>query len=222
MKLVFFFMPTVRLSLVLWVWIIIPMEFEITYYLFSSILLLIILRLNVYPLLLRGWASKNKYAILGSLRRVAQTISYEISLALILIIVLIYYSNLRLNFCISNKTYVRIFLFRPLVFVLWVISRLAETNRTPFDFSEGERELVSGFNVEYGAGGFAIIFIAEYGSILFLRILSSVIFSIFRNFFLISIMTSALVSINKSCLKKLSSFCTFNPSITYKHMCFIY
>lgn len=94
------------------------MEFEITYYLFSSILLLIILRLNVYPLLLRGWASKNKYAILGSLRRVAQTISYEISLALILIIVLIYYSNLRLNFCISNKTYVRIFLFRPLVFVL--------------------------------------------------------------------------------------------------------
>lgn len=174
---------------------IIPTEFRISYYLFSAILLLMILRLNVYPLLLRGWASKNKYAIIGSLRSVAQTISYEIRLALILIIILIYYLCLGLDFCVSYKSYVRIFLVRPFIFALWLISRLAETNRTPFDFSEGERELVSGFNVEYGAGGFAIIFIAEYGRILFLRIMTRVIFSLFRNFFLISLMTSVLVSI---------------------------
>lgn len=195
LKVVFFFMPMVSLSLVLWVWMIIPTEFRISYYLFSAILLLMILRLNVYPLLLRGWASKNKYAIIGSLRSVAQTISYEIRLALILIIILIYYLCLGLDFCVSYKSYVRIFLVRPFIFALWLISRLAETNRTPFDFSEGERELVSGFNVEYGAGGFAIIFIAEYGRILFLRIMTRVIFSLFRNFFLISLMTSVLVSI---------------------------
>jgi len=85
LKVVFFFIPIIRLSLVLWVWIIIPTEFRISYYSFSAILLLMIIRLNVYPLLLRGWASKNKYAIMGSLRSVAQTISYEIRLALILI-----------------------------------------------------------------------------------------------------------------------------------------
>jgi len=195
LKVVFFFIPIIRLSLVLWVWIIIPTEFRISYYSFSAILLLMIIRLNVYPLLLRGWASKNKYAIMGSLRSVAQTISYEIRLALILIIILVYYLCLGLDFCVRDKSYLRIFLLSPFIFALWLISSLAETNRTPFDFSEGERELVSGFNVEYGAGGFAIIFIAEYGRILFLRIITRVIFSIFSNFFLISIITSVLVSI---------------------------
>ena len=195
LKVIFYFIPIISLSLVLWVWIITPLEFTISYYSFSAILLLIILSLNVYPLLLRGWASKNKYSIIGSLRRVAQTISYEIRLALILIIILVYYFCLRIDFCVYNKSYLRIFLVSPFVFALWLISRLAETNRTPFDFSEGERELVSGFNVEYGAGGFAIIFIAEYGRILFLRMLTSVIFSLFRNFILISIFTSILVSV---------------------------
>ena len=195
LKVIFFFIPIIRLFLVLWVWIIIPLEFRISYFLFSAILLLIILSLNVYPLLLRGWASKNKYSIIGSLRRVAQTISYEIRLAIILIIILIYYFCLRIDFCIYFKSYLRIFLISPFIFVLWLISRLAETNRTPFDFSEGESELVSGFNIEYGAGGFAIIFIAEYGRILFLRILTRVIFSFFRNFFLVCIFTSILVFI---------------------------
>jgi NADH-ubiquinone oxidoreductase chain 1 len=60
--------------------------------------------------------------------------------------------------------------------MIWIISSLAETNRTPFDFAEGESELVSGFNVEYGAGGFALIFLAEYASILFMRMLFSILF----------------------------------------------
>lgn len=195
LKLVFYFIPIISLFLVLWVWIILPLEFNISFFTFSSILLLIILRLNVYPLLLRGWASKNKYSIMGALRRVAQTISYEISLALILLIILIYYIRIRFDFFILNKTYFKIFLISPFIFSLWIISRLAETNRTPFDFSEGERELVSGFNVEYGAGGFAIIFMAEYGRILFLSILSRILFCLSANFFMISIITAILVFI---------------------------
>lgn len=194
LKLIFYFSPIISLFLVLWIWILIPTEFKIVEYRFSAILLLMILRLNVYPLLLRGWGSTNKYAMLGSLRRVAQTISYEIRLALILLVILVYYSCLRFEFCLRHKIYTMTFLVSPSIFCLWFVSRLAETNRTPFDFSEGERELVSGFNVEYGAGGFAIIFIAEYGSILFLRALTRVLFCLIRNFFFISIVTALLVS----------------------------
>jgi len=192
-KVVFFFSPIIRLSLVLWIWIIVPNEFKILNFIFSSILLLIILSLNVYPLLLRGWASKNKYSIFGALRRIAQTISYEISLALILLAILVYYIRLSFDNFVVNKGFCVILLLNPFIFSIWLISRLAETNRTPFDFSEGERELVSGFNTEYRAGGFAIIFIAEYGSIYFLRIITRLIFCFSINYFLTSIFTSSLV-----------------------------
>jgi len=192
-KVVFFFSPIIRLSLVLWIWIIVPNEFKILNFIFSSILLLIILSLNVYPLLLRGWASKNKYSIFGALRRIAQTISYEISLALILLAILVYYIRLSFDNFVVNKGFCIMLLLNPFIFSIWLISRLAETNRTPFDFSEGERELVSGFNTEYRAGGFAIIFIAEYGSIYFLRIITRLIFCFSINYFLTSIFTSSLV-----------------------------
>lgn len=193
MKIVFFFSPIIRLRLVLWIWMIIPIEFNIIKFLFSAILLLIILRLNVYPLLLRGWASKNKYSIFGALRRIAQTISYEISLALILLAILLYYTNLSFDFFIYYKSFCLMILLNPFIFSIWFISSLAETNRTPFDFSEGERELVSGFNTEYRAGGFAIIFIAEYGRIYFLRIITRVIFCFSSNYFIMSIFTTILV-----------------------------
>ncbi len=192
-KIVFFFSPIIRLRLVLWIWLITPLEFRFLNLIFSRILLLIILRLNVYPLLLSGWASKNKYSIFGALRRIAQTISYEISLALILLSILLYYAHLRFNNFLFDKNFCLIIILNPFIFLIWLISRLAETNRTPFDFSEGERELVSGFNTEYGAGGFAIIFIAEYGRIYFLRIISRIIFCFSRNYFIISIFTASLV-----------------------------
>lgn len=192
-KVIFFFSPMIRLRLVLWIWLIIPLEFKIINFTFSAILLLIILRLNVYPLLLRGWASKNKYSIFGSLRRIAQTISYEIRLALILLSILLYYKGLRFDIFYINKYFCFIFLINPFIFSIWLVSRLAETNRTPFDFSEGERELVSGFNTEYRAGGFAIIFIAEYGRIYFLRIITSIMFCISSNYFILSIFTTIIV-----------------------------
>lgn len=192
-KFVFFFRPIISLSLVLWIWIVVPIEFRILNFLFSAILLLIILRLNVYPLLLSGWASKNKYSMFGALRRIAQTISYEISLALILLSILLYYRDITFDNFLYNKYFCLMFLLNPVIFLVWLISRLAETNRTPFDFSEGERELVSGFNTEYSAGGFAIIFIAEYGRIYFLSIITRIIFCFSINYLIISIFTSMLV-----------------------------
>merc|ERR1711994_764984 len=131
-----------------------------------------ILRLGVYPLLLAGWSSNRKYALLGGLRGVAQTISYEIRLALIMLAFLVYLSSYNLETLIKNSFFTSLLILAPFRIFLWVISCIAETNRTPFDFSEGESELVSGFNIEYGSGLFALIFIAEYGRIFFLSIIS--------------------------------------------------
>ena len=136
---------------------------------FSIILFLVVIRFGVYPLLLAGWSSNRKYALLGGLRGVAQTISYEIRLALILLIFLIYNCTYSIEVFITHSIYISFVILSPIILIFWVISCLAETNRTPFDFSEGESELVSGFNIEYGSGGFALIFIAEYARIFFLR-----------------------------------------------------
>ena len=173
----FFIRPGVMLALVLLLWLVRPNFNPRVFLEYSRIILLMILRVNVYPILLIGWGSNNKYSILGALRRVAQTISYEVALALILLILLVYLNSLKLDFLFEIKTYVKIILLVPFIFVMWFLSRLAETNRTPFDFAEGESELVSGFNTEYRSVLFAIIFMAEYGRIYFLAIIRALVFS---------------------------------------------
>ena len=127
-------------------------------------------------MLISGWASNRKYALIGSLRAVAQTVSYEVILALILIFFLSLRVSIRFSLIIIlNSYWYKWLLFAPITGV-WLISCLAETNRTPFDFAEGESELVSGFNIEYGRIGFALIFIAEYARIIFICIIFSLIF----------------------------------------------
>lgn len=132
--------------------------------------------LGVYTVIVAGWSSNSNYALLGGLRAVAQTISYEVRLALIILsfVILVGSYNL-LDFYFYQQNLWFIFILFPLGLV-WFASCLAETNRTPFDFAEGESELVSGFNVEYRSGGFALIFLAEYARILFISILFCVIF----------------------------------------------
>merc|ERR1711972_1055347 len=98
----------------------------------------------------------------------AQTISYEISLALILLTFLLYANSYEFEEIIKFSKLFPLIMVLPFSCLLWLVSCIAETNRTPFDFSEGESELVSGFNIEYGSGGFALIFIAEYARIYFL------------------------------------------------------
>lgn len=114
--------------------------------------------------------------MLGRLRAVAQTISYEVRLALILLSFIVLVGGFNLQLFLKYQTEVW-FLFVSLPLrLIWFASCLAETNRTPFDFAEGESELVSGFNTEYGRGGFALIFMAEYSRILFIRVLFVVVF----------------------------------------------
>ena len=163
--------PLIALFIVLLRYSLFPM-FEIIFsFRFSLIFLYILLRINIYPLLVSGWASNRKYALIGALRAIAQTVSYEVSLATILIFYLGLALSLRLKERIAiNEIWNKLIIFLPLIIIL-LISLLAETNRTPFDFAEGESELVSGFNIEYGSIGFALIFMAEYGRIIFLRII---------------------------------------------------
>lgn len=132
----------------------------------SGITLIIFLRFGVYPLVIMGWSSNRKYALLGSIRGIAQTISYEIRLALLLFYFILISNSVKLTNLVEINSELILVLFLT-TSLFWLLSCIAETNRTPFDFAEGESELVSGFNVEYGAGGFTLIFIAEYSIILF-------------------------------------------------------
>ena len=176
----FFISPILRLILVLITFYSFPF-YEINFSLRLSIIFIyIILRINIYPLLFSGWSSNRKYALLGRLRSVAQTISYEVRLALILIFYIIFCFSLSILILFKiNFFFLKILFFLPITGI-WLISCIAETNRTPFDFAEGESELVSGFNIEYGRVIFALIFISEYARIIFMSIMFRIFFLSYR------------------------------------------
>nr|YP_010164372.1 NADH dehydrogenase subunit 1 [Scyra compressipes]QRM82010.1 NADH dehydrogenase subunit 1 [Scyra compressipes] len=175
--LAYYFSPVFSLFLSLLIWIVLPYEMGLMSSFDLSILFFFCcLSFGVYSTMIAGWSSNCKYSLLGSLRAVAQTISYEVSLALILLSYMILIGGFNLNLFIEYQFNIWfIFLSLPLSLV-WFSSVLAETNRTPFDFAEGESELVSGFNTEYSSGGFALIFMAEYASILFMSVFFVIIF----------------------------------------------
>lgn len=174
-KVYFIISPILSLALALILWSVYPRKNTSYWFIFSMLFFLCVSSINVYPTFISGWRSNSKYALLGALRGVAQTISYEISIALILIRVMILLLSMDLNINIIIRYTPLVLLIIPMG-ALWVITILAETNRAPFDFAEGESELVSGFNIEYSSRIFAIIFIAEYSIILFIRILISLFF----------------------------------------------
>ena len=132
--------------------------------------------LNVYGLILSGWASNSKYAFLGALRSTAQMISYEISIGFIVLSIAVCVGSFNLSEIILAQK--EIWLFVPLfpLFVMFYVSMLAETNRHPFDLPEAEAELVSGYNVEYSAMTFALFFLGEYSNMLLMSALSAVLF----------------------------------------------
>nr|AND95987.1 NADH deshydrogenase subunit 1 [Onthophagus laticollis] len=173
---IYYLSPVFSLFLSLMLWLCMPYLTVLLNFNLGVLYFLCCSSLSVYTIMMAGWSSNSNYSLLGGLRAVAQTISYEVSLFLIMISFLFLVFSLNLidfmNFQINMWF---LFLCFPLCF-MWFISSLAETNRTPFDFAEGESELVSGFNVEYSSGGFALIFLAEYSSILFMSMLCCVLF----------------------------------------------
>ena len=172
---IFFFSPAIRLILSLLIWSSLPVLKSIITLKFGLLIFFSILGLGVYPIIIAGWSSNSNFSLIGGIRALAQTISYEVSLIFIIMRNVILRNSANLYNIIEIQ---KIFIFTLFVFnfLLWLISCTAELNRTPFDFAEGERELVSGFNTEYRRGIFAIIFIAEYIMIIFFRSLTSYIF----------------------------------------------
>jgi len=166
--------PLLALRLTLGMWSLTPVA-SFNWRRYSVLLWLTLLSLNLFPLLIRGWRSGRAYAMLGALRGAAQSISYEVRLALILFSLLVLQRESELHGLWPRLMRGEVLLLFPLIGI-WLITCLAEANRTPFDFAEGESELVSGFNIEYGAGGFTLLFLAEYGSILLLAGMTALIF----------------------------------------------
>nr|WFP43265.1 NADH dehydrogenase subunit 1 [Rhomboptera ligata] len=168
--------PVFSLILSLVVWLIYPFWCGVLSFNLGLLFFLCCISMGVYSVMLAGWSSNSKYALLGGLRAVAQTISYEVSLAITLLCLVFLIGSYNCMEFIKVQLYVwLIFLTGPLT-LLWFASCLAETNRPPFDFAEGESELVSGFNVEYSGGSFALIFMSEYTSILFMSMLFCLMF----------------------------------------------
>nr|YP_009990922.1 NADH dehydrogenase subunit 1 [Psilopogon haemacephalus]QNN84288.1 NADH dehydrogenase subunit 1 [Psilopogon haemacephalus] len=174
--LLFLLTPTLALLLALTIWIPLPLPFPLTDLNLGLLFLLAMSSLAVYSILWSGWASNSKYALIGALRAVAQTISYEVTLAIILLSIILLTGNYTLStLTTTQEPLYLIFSSWPLA-MMWYISTLAETNRAPFDLTEGESELVSGFNVEYAAGPFALFFLAEYANIMMMNALSTILF----------------------------------------------
>lgn len=172
--------PLLSIFLVFLIWLRVPLYFNFSNLSFGIIYLLSLFRLTIYPLILAGWRSMNKYSFLGAIRGIAQTISYEVRLALIFILPIIY--RALLNTWGMKGNFLLNFLF-PFISGLWLITALSESGRTPFDFAEGESELVSGFNTEYRRRKFAFIFMAEYARIFFLRSLTGLLLLNLKNLF---------------------------------------
>nr|BAV70210.1 NADH dehydrogenase subunit 1 [Acrossocheilus parallens] len=174
--LLFLAAPVLALTLAMILWAPIPMPYPMIDLNLGILFILALSSLAVYSILGSGWASNSKYALIGALRAVAQTISYEVSLGLILLSVIIFSGGYTLQ--TFNTTQESVWLLIPAwpLAAMWYISTLAETNRAPFDLTEGESELVSGFNVEYAGGPFALFFLAEYANILLMNTLSAVLF----------------------------------------------
>nr|WMV01998.1 NADH dehydrogenase subunit 1 [Plagiodera versicolora] len=172
----YYLSPLVNLFLALFLWLCVPFITVNFNFSLSFLFFLSVSSLSVYTIMLAGWSSNSNYALLGSLRSVAQTISYEVSLILILMSFLFMIFSLNIMDLMIYQEYIWFFFMMIPLSLMWLVSGLAETNRTPFDFAEGESELVSGFNVEYSSGGFAMIFLAEYGNILFMSLMCCFLF----------------------------------------------
>nr|UJG45188.1 NADH dehydrogenase subunit 1 [Scathophaga inquinata] len=186
----YYFSPVFSLFLSLLVWMCMPMFVKLFSFNLGLLFFLCCTSLGVYTVMIAGWSSNSNYALLGGLRAVAQTISYEVSLALVLLSFIFLIGGYNMLMFYKYQMFIWfLFIMFPMALVWFSIS-LAETNRTPFDFAEGESELVSGFNVEYSSGGFALIFLAEYASILFMSMLFCVMFlgsDVFSLFFYIKL-----------------------------------
>ncbi len=177
-RVVFLFAPILTFTLALIAWAVIPFDegWVLADINVGILYLFAISSLGVYGIIMAGWASNSKYAFMGALRSAAQMVSYEVSMGFVIITVLLCVGSLNLSDIVLAQK--GLWFFIPLfpMFVIFFVSTLAETNRAPFDLPEAETELVSGYNVEYSAMGFALFFLGEYANMILMSGMTTVLF----------------------------------------------
>nr|ACY09445.1 NADH dehydrogenase subunit 1 [Diachasmimorpha longicaudata] len=172
----FFIAPFIMFMLIFSMWMIYPFHTNLFKWDLSSLFILCLLSMSVYGLMMSGWSSNSHFSMLGSIRSIAQSISYEITLSISLLLNLFLMNSLNIMNTPILQKYLWMIMFMWPSSMIMMLSMLAELNRTPFDLSEGESELVSGFNIEYSSHGFAMIFMSEYTSIMFLMFLFNLMY----------------------------------------------
>ena len=182
-KFLYYLAPLLALVPALAAWAVIPFSSKMVLSNANAgvLYLLAMTALGVYGIILAGWASNSRYALLGAMRSAAQVISYELAMGLCLVCVLVLAGSLNLTDIVNAQaSHKGLFgwYWLPLlpVFVIYFISGVAETNRAPFDVAEGESEIVAGFHVEYSGSAFAIFFLAEYANMILISFLASILF----------------------------------------------
>ncbi len=177
-RVIFLIAPIITLALSLMSWAVLPLDYSIVISDINLGILYIfaVSSLGVYGIIISGWSSNSRYAFLGALRSSAQMISYEVSIGLIIISLLICVGSINITTFVVYQEYIWFCIpFYPIM-LLFFISALAETNRPPFDLPEAEAELVAGYFVEYSSMSFALFFIGEYGALLVMSTLISILF----------------------------------------------
>ena len=177
-KFLFIFSPVLTFALALLAWAVIPVDYKIVLSDINVGLMYIfaISSLGIYGIIVAGWSSNSRYAFLGSLRSAAQMISYEVSIGLIIISVLLSSGSLNLTDIVLSQQNMWYVIPHFPMFVIFFISTLAETNRAPFDLPEAESELVAGYNVEYSSMSFGLFFLGEYGNMILMSSMSTILF----------------------------------------------
>nr|APF47545.1 NADH dehydrogenase subunit 1 [Fornicia albalata] len=174
--LIYLMSPMIMFILSLLMWLVYPFFTNLLNFNFSMLYFFTLMSMGVYGLILAGWASNSSFSMIGSIRSIAQSISYEVIFAITILIMFMLINSLNLFSLKVFNYYINFFFFFFPLMIMILISMLAEINRTPFDLSEGESELVSGFNVEYSSSKFILIFLAEYMSLMFMMFLFSFMF----------------------------------------------
>ncbi|MFT8462590.1 NADH-quinone oxidoreductase subunit NuoH [Acetobacter persici] len=174
----FLFAPFLTFSLAMLAWAVIPTGngLAVADINVGILYLLAISSLGVYGILIAGWASNSRYAFLGGLRSAAQMVSYEVSIGLVIVSVLLAVGSLNLNNIVLAQRHIWFCVPMFPMFIVFFISALAETNRAPFDLPEGESELVAGFFVEYSSLAFGLFFLGEYANMILMSGMISILF----------------------------------------------